>query len=73
MIGRNGKELTRAGKIAWCANRATSRLKKKYYAEYNKYYEEELAAAGIEFNRSKVHLLLQENFELKQQLNKISN
>jgi hypothetical protein len=68
MRSRNGKELTRASMLGACANRAVSRLKRKYYEEYRQYYEEELNAAGITFNAENQKLLMRENIKLKELL-----
>lgn len=68
ITGRNGKELTRAGKLAHCANHAVSRLKVKYYEEYRQLYEEELKKAGISFSGSYTKLLMKENQRLREQL-----
>jgi hypothetical protein len=69
--GRNGKELSRSGMLAWCANRALAKLKTKYYDEYREFYEAELASAGISFKFENQKLLWRENQKLRKKLKEL--
>jgi hypothetical protein len=68
MLTKRGKEMSRASMLSGCANRALSKLKSKYYAEFRSLYEQELASVGIEFSFENQKLMQRENSRLKELL-----